>query len=89
MNDSTRKVLEALTAWPAKDGWYVYSRTIAEQMGEEPALVRAHLTVLYHRGYVGLSTIFDEGTGLAAGSGYAITAAGQQALSEAAAPPAP
>ncbi len=77
-----RVVLEALRKWDVGDGYYAYTATLAEAAGLEYRKTRVALRALVRMGYAKLSTVFDDMTGLVAGSGYAITRSGVAALEE-------
>lgn len=82
MSPRQRHVLEVLAEHTDDGEWYAYLDAIAEQAGLERRETRVAVRALARMGYARLDRVFDEATGLVAGSGYAITRAGRRALEE-------
>jgi hypothetical protein len=58
------------------EGWYVFRRKVVEDTGATFADVRKVCHKLLREGYIEVSPVFDEYSGLLAGSGYGITRKG-------------
>ena len=64
---------------PAGVGWFYYIDVIAEEAGVTRREARIAVRALTRMGFARLERIFDDGTGLTAGSGYGITLKGAEA----------
>lgn len=82
MSPRRHRVLEALSEWPESDGYYVFTATLGEQTGLSFRETRVAIRWLVRQGYADRAPVFDDMTGLIAGSGYAITRSGLAALDD-------
>jgi DNA-binding MarR family transcriptional regulator len=74
------QVLDFLGAHTDPGDWFTFSRTIAEHIGIDVREARKATRSLRRQGLAKHSQVFDEDTGHVAGSGYAISREGRQAL---------
>ena len=82
MSPRRQRVLEALRGWYSGEGYYVFTSALAEETGLPFRETRVAIRALVRMGYAELVPVFDDATGLTAGSGYAITRSGRAALDD-------
>ncbi len=80
MSPRRQRVLEALRSWHGAEGYYVFTHVLAEETGLSFRETRVAIRALVRMGYAERSSVFDDMTGLIAGSGYAITRNGLAVL---------